>query len=866
MRRYVYTRSDTADKWVNSAIIGRKWPSLNKEESVRRLWLRKRGRRRAVNPVAGSGSSPQTPRGSGPYFSGMDVRPSHAPEPCLDDAAAGHGVPAHVAPKASAHCPHCATAVEGTTNVFCCAGCEMADAIIRGAGLEKYYADREQPAPRPEPLAGGWNAVPLDVDPGTGLCVMRLSVDGLRCASCVWVTENVLGRTVGVSDAMVSYATGRATLRFDPTKVSLGELAGRIAALGYRPRLLGEESTPDRDLLLRLGVAAFAAMNVMMMSGALYLGWFGGMEARFVALFQWVSLVLATPVALWSAQPFFVGAWTGLRERVLHMDVPIAIAVTVLYAHGMIGTFARFDTYLDSLTMLVALLLAGRMLESRGRRRASEAAVTLAASVPTTARRVVGDSPSNTSIETVASSDLKPGDEIAIGAGEELPADGVVASGAGSLRVALLTGESEPVQVGAGDRVWAGTVLVDGTLVVSVTEAAEETVISRMANELRAAADQGVKPSSTDRIAPWFTGVTLVVAALTFVGWWLAAGVSVAMSTMIAVLVVACPCALALSRPLAASAGLGAAARRGLLMRSADSLLALANVDTVVLDKTGTVTAGALDVVSANDADLRVAAGLERFSMHPVALAIVREAVSRGIPLPAASSVSETAGVGISGEVDGAAWSLRSGGAGLVVLEGADGHRGLIRLGDRLRADSGAAVGRLRSLGLSVSMLTGDHLEAARRVASVTGMPDSDIEAGVPADEKPTRIRALQADGRVVLFAGDGLNDGPALATADVGIAMGTGAASSVLVADGVLAVGSLTPLAVGVAAARACRRAVRGNQTRAIGYNVLAVSAAAAGLINPLVAAVLMPLSSAMVVWGASRVEAQVRAWERGS
>jgi Cu+-exporting ATPase len=463
----------------------------------------------------------------------------------------------------------------------------------------------------------------------------------------------------------------------------------------------------------------------------------------------------------------------------------------------------------------------------------------------------------------VASSELAPGDRVVVGVGEELPADGVVADGEAALRVALLTGESAPVQVHAGQRVWAGTVVMDGALTVEVTEAAEETVIHRMAEELRAAADRGTRPSSTDRIAPWFTGATLMVAAFTFVGWLLTVGAGAALTATVAVLVVACPCALALSRPLAAAAGLGAAARRGLLFRSADALLELADVDTVALDKTGTVTAGALDVVAAGDDDLRVAAGLERYSTHPVALAVVREAAARGIPLPAATEVREEVGVGISGVVDGGRWRIRSGGGGVVVLEGADGHRGLIRLGDSVRPDSADAVRRLEALGVSVVLLTGDHAEAARRIAGHAGIEA--VQARMDPEEKSAWVRARRDAGHTVLFAGDGLNDGPALARADVGVAMGTGAASSILTADGVLAAGSILPLATGIEASRACRTAIRWNQGRSVVYNVVAVTAAAAGWVNPLVAAVLMPISSAMVIWGASRVESAVRRAEQG-
>jgi Cu2+-exporting ATPase len=375
----------------------------------------------------------------------------------------------------------------------------MAAAIIKGAGLESYYREREAYPPRPEGEAGDWDAIPAIVG-ADGMAEIRLQVDGLRCASCVWVTENVLQRTDGVEEATLSYATGRARVRWDPGKVTLGEVAGRISTLGYRPRILGEEGTPDTDLLVRLGVAAFATMNIMMLSAALYTGWLGGMHPRYVALFQWISLALAAPVAIWCAEPFFVVAVSGLRHGVLHMDLPIALGVSVLFIHGVVVTVAGGDTYLDSMGMLVTLLLAGRVLESRGRRRASEAATALAATAPATARRRVGDA-----VEVVPAEDLVPGDLMDVASGEELAADGIVTGGKGSVRMALLTGEAEPAEVAAESRVVAGSVLVDGFLTVRVTAVGRETVLQQMADQLRLSADRGVKPSFTDRIAPWFT-------------------------------------------------------------------------------------------------------------------------------------------------------------------------------------------------------------------------------------------------------------------------------------------------------------------------------------------------------------------------
>jgi len=701
-------------------------------------------------------------------------------------------------------------------------------------------------------LPGGWDTVPTTRH-ADGTCEARLIVDGLRCASCVWLTERLLQSTPGVAEAMVSYATGRAVVRWHPEQTDLTRLAGRIASLGYRPRLLGEEAVPDRSLLLRLGVATFAALNIMLMSVALYAGWMDSMAPRFVALFHWASLVLATPVALWCAEPFFRGAVRGLRHRSLHMDLPIALTVAVLNLHGLVATVTGGDPYFDSLAMLVALLLAGRILEGRGRRRTAEAAVSLAASVPATARRVRG-----TALDTVPADQLDPGDVVVVAAGEELPADGVVLDGAGLVRMALVTGEAEPVTVGPGTRVVAGTVMEAGSLSLRVEAAGRDTVVQGMVAELENAAERPVRASSTDRIAPWFTAGTLGIAAATFGGWWLAADLSAGILAAVAVLVVACPCALALSRPLAAAAGLGAAARRGILFRSADALLDLDSIDLVALDKTGTVTRGEYQVVRADDSDLRIAAGLERFSSHPVARAVVEETAARGIPLPRGRDVVEEPGAGIRGIVDGRRWWLGAGAAGELELreEGSAGvgHRGPIALGDRVREDSAAVVAALGAAGFGVVLLSGDHPAVARRVGAAAGI-DS-IEAPLAPGSKARWIRGRQERGHQILFAGDGINDGPALAQADVAVAMGTGAAASVLAADAVISVPSLAPLLAGLRASQAARRAIRANQIRSIGYNVLAVAGAAAGLINPLVAALLMPLSSAVVIGESARVE----------
>jgi Cu2+-exporting ATPase len=776
--------------------------------------------------------------------------------------------PAWVAPAPrpvdTLHCRHCGAPMEGTTGgeaaaAYCCGGCEAAAAIIAGAGLDAYYALRTAAAPRPEPQLGAWERLPVT---GEGdRCVVRFAVDGTRCASCTWVIEQVLARTPGVAHAHVSYATGRAAVVFDPAQVPVAEVARRVVALGYsvRPAEAAAREV-DRDLLVRLGVSAFASMNLMLLAASVYAGWADGMDEKYLVLHRWTMFALATPVATWCAEPFVRGAIVGLRHRVLGLDVPVALGVGVLYAQGAWATVTGHEAWFDSLGMLVTLLLGGRLLEARGRRRAQEAAERLSSNLPRTVRRWNG-----TGLDDVPLDEIRLGDRLPLGAGVEVPVDGTVDEGQGSVRMALVTGESEPVPVGPGAALVAGAVVVDGAFTVRATAVGGETLMERMAAELRQATDrEAVVSGPGDRIAPWFTAATLVVAATTFGVLAGTADLGTATERTVAVLIVACPCALALAQPLAIAAGLGAAARRGLLVRSGASLLDLGQVERVALDKTGTLTTGAPSVVSAADDALRWAAGVERYSVHPVARAIVAEATARGIPLPAAHDVVEIAGRGIRGVVGGRAVSVSAGQAEGVAVT-VDGEPvGCIVVRDALRPDARRAVAALSALVARVDLLTGDRPEVAVRIGAEAGI--SAVDAGVDPLGKAAWVRAREAAGERVLFVGDGLNDGPALVAARVGVAMGSGVATAIVAADAVVPHPSLAPVVAGIRIGRATHAVMRGNFARSLVYNVVAVGAAAAGWVNPLVAAILMPVSSLLVVWGASTVERRVRRIEEDS
>lgn len=769
--------------------------------------------------------------------------------------------PSSAEPLECAHCgtlvaPRAALFLEG--RAYCCDGCRTVAEIVHAGGWDEFYRKRDGFSPRPEDQAA---TAAFDTRAFTesrvrtledGSCEVDLQIQGLRCAACTWLVERAVGDLDGIAEVAVSYGSGRARIRYSPDQVKLSRVAEQVSRLGYKALASDTARKYDPELIARAGIAAFASMNVMLLAVAVYSGWFGhdGMEERHAALFRFTSLMLATPAVTYSADVFFKGAWQGLRHRILSMDVPIALAIAIMYAHGVVMTFSGQDAYLDSLTMLIALLLGGRLLEASGRARAHDAAAAVLASAPTTAQRV-----RDGRIEEIAAEDLRVGDRVVVGTGGIVPADARVELGQASVDLSLLTGESEPVSAERGRELPAGAIVREGSIELVTTAIGEQTLLASMARRVIEARDTRPRVERIpDRLAPWFTGITLLVASGTFAYWWSVGGTAAALPATIAVLVVACPCALALATPTALSVGIAAAARRGAWVRDADVLLELAKVDAVAVDKTGTLTEGAIRVIEADDAVLRVAAAVERGSSHPLARAIRDEAVARRIPIEAADDVRETPGVGIEGRVDGHQVRVGAvpGGTGVWID---DVLAGVIRTRDRIRREAASVLKRFDA---PVTMLSGDQAAEAERVAQQAGgIP---FEAAMSPDQKAAWVQAQRYNGRHVLFAGDGLNDAPAIAAANVGVAMGSGAMATLLASDIVVLTPSVEPVVEALRAGRITVNTLRVLTAISATYNISAVCAAACGLVNPLVAAILMPISSLTVVLGSLSIERRMR------
>jgi Cu2+-exporting ATPase len=614
-------------------------------------------------------------------------------------------------------------------------------------------------------------------------------------------------------------------------------------------------------------------MQVMMIAVALYAGDYSGMDASLEQFLRWVSLVIALPVVVYSARPFFQAAWRDLRYRQLGMDVPVALAIGGAFAASIWHTvMSAGEIYFDSVTMFTFFLLTGRYLEMIARHRAGQAAEELVRLLPATATLITADGD-----ELVAVAELQPGDRVRIRPGETVPADGSVVSGISSVDEALLTGESLPLPRRAGDALIGGTVNIESPLIMTVEKVGTETVLSAIVRLLdRAQSEKPHLAQLADRVAGWFVAVLLVLA--TGVAWyWWQVEPERAFAITLSVLVVTCPCALSLATPVALTAATGALTRLGVLTTRSHALETLARVTHLVFDKTGTLTEGRLELTQVvrlgaltRDRCQALAAALEQGSEHPLARALVSSAGSGRL---AVSEQRAVPGEGIEGEVQGALYRIGTrefvlglGGRGTELPESlqetvgtvvylAD-NRGLLAgfvFEDQIRAGAAEAVVELQRLGIEVQLLSGDGERPVQHVAEELGIAKA--EARLRPADKLARLQALQSSGAVVAMVGDGVNDAPVLAAAQVSLAMGSGTQLAAAAADMVLLSERLPHLAQAVMMARKTRTIIRQNLAWALLYNLLAVPLAASGWLVPWMAAIGMSASSLLVVLNALRL-----------
>jgi P-type Cu+ transporter len=705
-------------------------------------------------------------------------------------------------------------------------------------------------------------------------CAIELRIGGMSCASCAVRIEKKLNKLDGVT-ATVNFATQTARVTF-PSAVSTGELISAVERAGYTAALpAAEEADEVRPLRRRLSVSLALAIPVMvlaMIPAVDFPGW------------QWACLGLATPVATWGAWPFHRAAAANARHAAATMDALVSIGVIAAFGWSLQALLrGSGHTYLEVAAGVTALILLGRYFEARARRRSGAA---LRALLSLGAREVAVLR--NGAELRLPVEQLSVGDGFVVRPGEKIASDGIVVSGSSAVDTAMLTGEPVPAEVGPGDAVTGGCVNVGGRLVVRARRVGADTQLAQMAR-LVAEAQAGKAPVQrlADRISAVFVPVVIAVAVVTLIAW-LAAGQSAgaAFTAAVAVLIIACPCAMGLATPTAILVGTGRGAQLGILIKGPEALQAAKAVDTIVLDKTGTVTMGRmslLDVTAAPGADplvvLRLAGAVEDGSEHPVGAAIVAGARDRlGVGLPTADGFASSQGLGVSGFVAGrtvavgrmdwleSEWSMtvpdslaaRAGEAEAAgqtaVFAGWDGQaRGVLVVADTIKPTSAKAVRRLRAMGLHPVLLTGDSERAARAVAAAVGI--GEVIAGVLPAGKVDVVKKLQDAGHVVAMAGDGVNDAAALAQADLGLAMGTGTDAAIEASGLTLVRGDLLAAADAIALSRRTLRTIKANLAWAFGYNALAIPLAALGLLSPLIAAAAMAFSSVFVVSNSLRL-----------
>jgi Cu2+-exporting ATPase len=795
-------------------------------------------------------------------------------------------VPAPQPAAVAGACQHCGLPVPaGASNpAFCCPGCAAAYALVSGYGLEGYYRRRclapDQRPLRPEADAPAAEYAAYAQDRGDGRRDLDLVVEGLHCAACVWLIESILCRQPGVVSARVNMTTRRLHLCWRGEPGEANTLADVVNRLGYRvvpieAAALGGGSDPgERALLRALAVAGFAAGNIMLLSVSVWAGHSQGMGPATRDLFHWISALIAMPAVAYAGRPFFRSALAVLRHGRTNMDVPISLGVVLATAMSLHETVRGAPhAYFDSAVGLLFFLLVGRYLDSRARGRARStveqllmlrgAAVTLVADDGTR--------------QVLPPSRIAAGANVLVAAGERVGVDGIVVSGSSDIDTSLIDGETLPKPVSPGTTVFAGTMNVTAALTVAVTAVGEGTLLAEIARMIEAAeAQKSRHVALADRIARYYTPFVHTAALATFVGWWTIGNLPWQQSllTAVAVLIITCPCALALAVPAVQVIAVSRLLRQGILVKSGTALERLASADTIAFDKTGTLTVGQPILVNADDvsdADLTRAATLAAASRHPLAQALVRAAIGRGAAAEVAPEVRELPGQGL--ELASPEGSVRLGSRSfcavgetradatgpelwLVQPSRAAVH---FRFADTLRPDAATVVAALRQHGYPVTLVSGDRAPAVAAAAQAAGI--ADWQASLSPADKVAHLTAVAAGGRRLLMVGDGLNDAPALTAAHVSMSPSSAIDISQNAADVVFQGTRLAPVVETLGVSRRARWLVMQNLAFSFLYNAATIPLAVAGHVTPLVAAIAMSGSSILVTLNALRLS-RGRAW----